>query len=218
MLDKISRPQAVVFDVGNVLLDWNPSYLYEKLIPDGEERAWFLTHVVTMGWHMMQDRGRSCADGVAELTTRFPGSADLINAFYERWLETISGPIQGTVDIMTEIRGAGIPLHALTNFSAELWQTTVEAYPFLGDFDVAVVSGEVGYIKPDPRIFDALLDRTGMSAGSMIFIDDRADNIDAARQLGFQAVQFTDPQTLAAELFARGISISAATADPVLQT
>ena len=89
LLQPKSRPQAVVLDVGNVLLDWNPAYLYEKLIPSAEERTWFLTHVVTLGWHVAQDRGRSCADGVADLTKRFPGSAALIAAFYDRWLETI---------------------------------------------------------------------------------------------------------------------------------
>lgn len=217
MLQSKFRPEAVVFDVGNVLLDWNPAYLYEKLIPNAEERTWFLTHVVTMGWHLHQDRGRSCADGIAELSKRFPGSAGLIAAFYDRWLETISGSIEGTVALMEELRAAGIPVHAITNFAAELWPITVEAYPFLGDFEVTVVSGEVGFIKPDPRIFDVLTERTGMPAGSMVFIDDRADNVDAARQLGFQAVQFTSPEALAADFAALGLPVSASAADAAVQ-
>lgn len=216
-MDKIARPTAVVFDVGNVLLDWNPAYLYESLIPNGEERNWFLTHVVTPGWHSEQDRGRSCADGIADLSVRFPGSASLIADFYGRWLETIGGSIPGTVQLMADIIRAGVPVHAITNFSAELWPITVAAYPFLSDFGVAVVSGEVGYIKPDPRIFDVLLARTGMPAESMIFIDDRADNVAAANQLGFQGVQYTDPQTLAVDLSARGIPVSPAAADAAVQ-
>lgn len=204
-------PQAVVFDVGNVLLDWNPAYLYDKLIADREERAWFLTHVVTLGWHVEQDRGRPLAEGVAVLADRFPGSAGLIGAFYERWLETISGPIDGTVEIMASLKRAGVPVHALTNFSAELWPRTVEAYPFLGGFDVAVVSGEVGYIKPDPRIFDVLNARSGLNAGEMLFIDDRAENVEAASQLGFRTIRFTDADALARDLAAAGLPVAAST-------
>lgn len=200
-------PQAVVFDVGNVLLDWNPAYLYEKLIPDREERAWFLTHVLTFGWHVEQDRGRSCAEGVTVLSQRFPGSSPLIAAFYDRWLETIGGPIEGSVEIMTSLKRSGVPVHALTNFSAELWQTTLAAYPFLGEFDQAVVSGEVGFIKPDPRIFDILCARTGLSPADMLFIDDREDNVEAARQLGFRAIRFSAPEALAADLAEVGLPV-----------
>jgi len=213
LLQPIIRPKAVVFDVGNVLLDWNPAYLYEKLIPDAEERTWFLTHVATLGWHSEQDRGRSCADGVADLTERFPGSATLIAAFYDRWLETISGPIDGTVELMAALREAGTPVHAITNFSAELWPVTVAAYPFLSDFGVAVVSGEVGYIKPDPRIFDVLVARAGLPASDMVFIDDRVGNVDAARQLGFGAIHYTTPEALADDLIALGLPMSAAAAN-----
>lgn len=211
------QPKSVVFDVGNVLIDWNPAYLYASLIPDVEERDWFLTHVATLGWHEQQDRGRSCAEGVAELTKRFPGSAAFVAAFYDRWLETIKGPIEDSVEIMLELRRRGVPVHSITNFSAELWPITVDAYPFLKEFDVAVVSGEVGYIKPDPRIFDILLARTGDTAGSMVFVDDRADNVAAARQLGFQAVQFTSPVELAADLAALGLPVSAPAADAAMQ-
>ncbi len=213
MLQPIIHPKAVVFDVGNVLLDWNPAYLYEKLIPGAEERTWFLTHVATTGWHAEQDRGRSCVDGVADLTSRFPGSASLISAYYDRWLETISGPIDGTVELMASLRRAGIPVHTITNFSAELWTITVKAYPFLADFGETVVSGEVGYIKPDPRIFDVLVARTGLPASDMVFIDDRADNVDAARQLGFVALQFTSPEALADDLSALGLPVSVAAAN-----
>ncbi len=217
MLQPVLRPKAVVFDVGNVLLDWNPAYLYEKLIPDAEERTWFLTHVVTLGWHLAQDRGRSCKDGIAELTKRFPGSAQLIAAFYERWLETIRGPIEGTVAVMEALRDEGVPVHAITNFSAELWPLTARAYPFLGHFGEAVVSGEVGFIKPDPRIFDVLVARTGLAPDAMVFIDDNADNVDAACQLGFNAMRFTTPEALASDLEALGLPVSAAAADAPVQ-
>lgn len=210
---QIVRPKAVVFDVGNVLLDWNPAALYEKLIPSAEERTWFLTHVVTPGWHAAQDRGRSCADGVAELTKRFPGSSKLIEAFYDRWLETIPGSIDGSVALMGELKAAGVPLYAITNFSAELWTITIEAYPFLKDFDEVVVSGEVGFIKPDPRIYDVLVNRTGVEPADMVFIDDRADNVDAAQQLGFRAIRFTTPEALGEDLAGLGLPVSLAAAN-----
>jgi 2-haloacid dehalogenase len=216
-VDAFLRPQAVVFDVGNVLLDWDPAYLYETLIPNGEEREWFLTHVATLGWHAMQDRGRTCAEGITDLTKRFPGSAHLIAAYYDRWLDTIRGPITGSVEILTRLRRAGVPVHTITNFSAELWPITIEAYPFLGDFEIAVVSGEVGFIKPDPRIYDVLLSRASLPAAAMVFIDDRADNVAAAEQLGFQAVQFTDPEALEADLAGRGLPVSVPATDAAVQ-
>lgn len=198
---------AIVFDVGNVLLDWRPERIYRQAIPDPHERARFMAEVVPLSWHEEQDRGRSCEDGIAERVAMFPGREKLIRDFYGRWLETIEGAIDGTVRILEDLVEQGYPVHAITNFSAELWPVTVAAYPFLGKFGVAVVSGQEGVLKPDPEIFRRLLARTGLEARDCIFIDDREDNVAAARALGFRALRFTTPQALRMELVKLGVRL-----------
>ncbi len=203
---------AVVFDVGNVLVHWRPDKLYERLIPDPAERAWFLDHVVTMDWHKEQDRGRSCAEAIEVLAARFPGHRALIAAFYDNWLDTIPGTIPDSVAVLTELKRQGVPCHAITNFSAELWPVTVAAYPFLGLFDIAVVSGEVGLIKPDPEIFRLLCRRAATTPERAIFIDDMPVNVAAAAALGFDAIRFDSGTDLRQALVARGFDL----AEPVM--
>lgn len=198
---------AIIFDVGNVLLDWQPERIYREAIPDAGERAWFMANVVPLSWHEQQDRGRSCTDGIAEQVGRFPEYESLIARFYDHWLDTIEGPISGTVDILRDLKAQGYKIHALTNFSAELWPITIAAHPFLAEIDVAVVSGAEGVVKPDPRIFEVLLARTGQLPGDCIFIDDRIDNVEAARALGFRSVRFTTPEALRMDLIKLGIRL-----------
>ena len=207
--DGMKRPCAVVFDVGTVLVDWNPAYLYDRLIADPEERAWFLTHVVTLSWHSEQDRGRSCAEGVSALCERFPGYEPLIGAFYERWLETIAGPIEGSVALMRELKAAGVPVYGLTNFSAELWPQSVAAYPFLGEFDAVAVSGEIGDIKPARRIFDVLVERSGRPPAELVYNDDREDNLATAHALGMRCLLFETPEKLRHDLAELGFPVAA---------
>ncbi len=198
---------AIVFDVGNVLLDWRPERIYRDAFPDDAQRAAFVAEVVPQDWHHEQDLGRSIADGVAERIALFPEHETHIRAYYERWLDTIEGAIEGSVAILEDLRAQGHPVHAITNFSAELWPLTVEAYPFLGDFDVTVVSGEEGVTKPHAEIFRRFLSRAGVAAQDCIFIDDRAENIAAADALGFRTVHFTVPENLRMELVRLGVRL-----------
>ncbi|MEO1198759.1 MAG: HAD family phosphatase [Pseudomonadota bacterium] len=205
--DVRERYDAVVFDVGNVLVNWRPERLYERLIPDADRRAWFLAEVVTMDWHKEQDRGRSCAEAIEVLTERFPEERSLIAAFYDNWLETIPGAIDGSVAILETLKGQGWPCHAITNFSAELWPETVAAYPFLGIFDIEVVSGVVRLIKPDPAIFRLLCERADLDPDRAIFIDDVEANCIAAAEVGFDAIRFTGAEDLRADLVRRGFAL-----------
>ena len=198
---------AIVFDVGNVLLDWQPERIYRDTIPDAEERAWFMTHVVPLSWHEQQDLGRPCEEGIAGRVAQFPAYEARIRDFYGRWLETIAGEIPGTVRILRDLKEQGYPVHAITNFSAELWPMTVAAYPFLGEFDIAIVSGEEGVLKPDREIFRRLLDRIGLAARDCVFIDDRAEHVETARWLGFRTIRFTTPEALRMDLVKLGVRL-----------
>lgn len=196
---------AVVFDIGRVLLDWNPQYLFGGLIPDEAERHRFLTEVCSPAWNAAQDAGRSWAEGVAEATSRFPEYAGLIAAYDERWEETITGPLDGTVAVLEELRAQGVSTYALTNFSAEKWLVAQRRWPFLALFDGAVVSGRERVTKPDRRIFSILLDRYRLDPSRTFFTDDMAVNVEAARAMGIRAEQFVDAGTLRRRLVALGV-------------
>ncbi|MCB1475493.1 MAG: HAD family phosphatase [Rhodobiaceae bacterium] len=209
----MSAIRSIVFDVGHVLIDWQPVAFFRTLIADPERHAFFAREVVPLSWHGEQDRGRPIAQAVAERQAEYPEFAEQIAAYYDRWLETIPGAIDGMPELIQDLRASGYPIHAITNFSAELWPMTVEAYPFLGAFDTAVVSGEVGLIKPDPAIYRVLLDRTGDRPEQCVFIDDRQANIDAAAALGFDAIRFVGQPALRHELEERGLLRGSKTLD-----
>jgi 2-haloacid dehalogenase len=196
----------MVFDFGGVLLDWNPRHLYRKLFPhDAEAMERFLLEIGFTDWNVELDRGRPFAVAVAELSRLFPHHADLIRAYHERWDETVAGPIPATVEIVAALKQAGVPLYGLSNWSAETFRRVRPRYTFLDWFDVIVISGELGLVKPDPRIFTTLLARTGRAAGECLFVDDGEDNVVAARALGFDAIRFESPEQLRKELCARGV-------------
>lgn len=197
--------EAVVFDVGGVLLDWDPEYLYRRLIPDAAERRRFLTEVCTPEWNQMQDAGRSWAEAVEDLVARFPDHAELIAAFHTRWEETVAGPIEPTVDILRELRSSGIPVYALTNFSAEKWEIAKQRWSFLGDFDGEVVSGKERVVKPNPRIYEILIERYALDPRHTLYTDDLSENIEQARRLGFQVELFTSPEGLRKRLEDSGL-------------
>jgi len=165
----------------------------------------FLATVCTSAWNDQLDRGRPFAEAVAELVERFPDQAELVTAYHERWPEMLRGSIDGTVAVLDELHGAGVPTYVLSNASAETWPYAVERFPFLGRFDGVLLSGEVGMAKPDPEIFDELCRRFGLRPESTVFIDDRAANVDAARALGFPAHHFEHAAALRAELVALGL-------------
>lgn len=200
------REPAIIFDFGGVLLDWNPRYLYRKLLEDDEERVEsFLAEVDFVGWNLQQDRGRPFAEAVAELSGRFPHHAELIRAFDERWEESIGGPISGTVDIARRLKRSGYSLYGLSNWSAETFRRVRHRYEFFELFEEIVISGEVGAIKPEPRMYQVLLERIGRRAEACLFIDDLEANVTAAARLGFGAILFRSPRQLEEELTRLGL-------------
>jgi 2-haloacid dehalogenase len=193
--------RIVVFDFGGVLLDWNPRHLYRKLFA-GDEAAMesFLANVCTPTWNERQDAGRSFADAVAELLPRHPDQAALIAAYGQRFDEMIAGPIEGTVEILAELKQSGVPRYGLTNWSAETYHPQRRRFAFLSWFDGIVVSGEEGVIKPDPRIFRILLERYRIAPEEAVFIDDNPGNVAAATALGLHGIHFRSPEALRSEL------------------
>lgn len=200
-------PSTVVFDLGGVLIDWNPRYLYRHLFDDPGEMERFLTEVCHGAWNLEQDRGRTFADAITEATSRHPGRQLHIEAFFSRWIEMIGGPIQGTVDLLEALHGRGVPLYALSNWSKETFPLVRHdpTYKFLDRFRHIVVSGEIKLVKPEPQIYAHLLAKAGTTAGACLFIDDNADNIDTARALGFHVHRFTEPELLRADLERHGL-------------
>lgn len=197
---------AVVFDLGGVLIDWDPRRLYRSLF-HGDEAAMetFLATVCTPEWNRQQDTGRPWSEAVATLTAEHPEQRELIHAYWERWPETLGDAIQPTVDVLADVRASGVPTYALSNWSAETFPAARPRYPFLEWFDGIVISGEVRAAKPDRRIYEALLERYDLERGSILFIDDVAENVDAARALGIRSVRFTDGAALRRELIALGV-------------
>jgi 2-haloacid dehalogenase len=195
--------KAVVFDLGGVLIDWDPRHLYRKLLADEAAVEEFLATVCTPEWNAELDRGRPFAEGVAELVERHPEHAAAIAAYHERWPEMVAGDIPGTVEVLAELRAAGVPLYALTNWSAETFAITRGRFEFLEWFDGLLVSGEERVTKPDPAIFQLLLDRFGLDPTATVFVDDSEANVAAARRLGFDAIGFTGHEELRRELVAR---------------
>lgn len=202
---------AVVLDVGNVLIHWDPPALYRKILvnadgtPDEDKVAWFLTNVCDPDWNIQQDLGRSIADGNAALIRRHPEWRDAIEAYYGRHLEALTGPIQSTVDCMRALRDAGVPVHGLTNYGRETFAMAKTKFDFLNEFDDVVVSGEEGLVKPDPAIFRVLITRFKLAPDRALFVDDSRANIEAARNLGFHVHHFTDPDALKPCLVGHGL-------------
>jgi 2-haloacid dehalogenase len=181
----------IVFDLGGVLIDWNPRYLYKKLFSNETDMEHFLDTVCTSDWNEQQDAGVSLEQATQERISKFPEFEDKIIAFYGRWQEMLGGPILPTVKLMDRIRAANKhSLTALTNWSAETFPYALENYDFLHHFEDIIVSGVEKCKKPDPRIYQILIDRTGIEPMHSLFIDDSLRNINAAQKLGFQTIHF----------------------------
>ena len=190
----------VVFDIGNVLVHWEPRALYRKFFATEDEVEWFLANVCNHDWNLEQDRGRSFADAVIEATARFPEHADAIAAYDLRWHETVLGPIDGSVAILEELKARGTPLYAITNFNQDKFRETVARFPFLRLFRDIVVSGDERVVKPDPAIYRLLMERNGLAAEACVFIDDSLNNVAGAKAVGMKAIHFTGPDALRTEL------------------
>ena len=198
------RP-VIVFDLGAVLIDWNPRHLYRKLFDREAEMEAFLRDICTPEWNAEQDRGRSWADAVALLSAEHPEHRSLIHAYKDRWEEMMTGPIQGTVDILNRLKQESYELHALTNWSAETFPIARRRFEFLDQFETILVSGEERMMKPEAQIFELLLARIGHPAERCLFIDDSAKNIEAAAALGFDAIRFEGAEKLKEALSSRAI-------------
>ena len=200
------RRSVAIFDLGGVLLDWNPRYLYRKLF-DGDEAAMehFLGTVCTSEWNECQDAGRTFAEGLAALLPQYADKRHLIEAFGARFDEMIAGPIDGAVDVLTQVKRLGHPVYAITNWSAETFPSQRGRFPFLSWFDGIVVSGMEGVMKPDPRIFQILCTRYSVAPESAVFIDDVAANAQAASELGIHGIHFRSADQLRRELAAVGL-------------
>jgi 2-haloacid dehalogenase len=197
---------TLVFDLGGVLIDWNPEYLYNKLIPDEQERKWFLSTICTPDWNEEQDAGRSLQEATDHLVKKFPEHEKAIRAYYGRWKEMLGGPIQETVEIFRELKGRGkLKLYALTNWSAETFPVALELYDFLHWFDGRLVSGEEKVRKPFPDIYKLLIQRFTIDPQHAIYVDDNIRNVEPARELGFVGIHFRTPALFKEELQRLGV-------------
>ncbi len=200
-----SRRDIVVFDLGGVLIDWDPRHLYRKLFRDEAAMEAFLATVCTGEWNRRQDAGRSFAEGARLLKLDHPDKAALIDAYGARFDEMMAGPIAGSVAILAELRRRRTPLYALSNWSAETYAPALARFDFLGWFEDIVVSGEVGVIKPDRRIFEIALERFAIEPDRAVYIDDVAANVAAAGSLGIHGIHFTGSEALRRELAGLGL-------------
>ena len=197
---------AVIFDVGNVLIRWDARLLYRQLLPDDAAIESFFAEVGFMDWNLAFDRGGDWDEGVATLSARHPHRAELIAAFHTRWQETVPGTVEGAEALLADLGAAGVPLFAITNFAGPKWAESVERFPFLAaSFRDVVVSGHEGVVKPDPEIFRRCLDRNGLAAAACVFVDDSAANVAGAAAVGLDAIRFTSVEALRPELAERGL-------------
>jgi 2-haloacid dehalogenase len=199
---------TVVFDLGNVLLDWDPRRLYRELIDDPAELEEFLTTICSRAWHDRQDRGRSTVEATTELQAEHPEYAELIGAYYSRWPDMTAGALPATVDILRELRDAGVRLIGLTNWPAETFAPARDRFEFFSWFEGIVVSGEEGVAKRDEVIFALLLDRYGVDPSTAAYVDDTAVHVKTARRLGMTGFVFSDAVTLRRDFAGVGLPVT----------
>jgi 2-haloacid dehalogenase len=196
---------VVVFDLGGVLIDWNPRHLYRKLFQHEAEMEDFLANICTARWNLLQDAGRSFTEACAALKLQHPDRADMIDAWFERFDEMMAGPISGTVDILAELRQREVPIYALSNWSAETFPFAQRRFDFLQWFRAIFLSAKVRLVKPDPRIFKHFCETFALRPEQIVYIDDLQDNVEAARTIGMHAIRFGDPASLRQELVQLGL-------------
>jgi 2-haloacid dehalogenase len=199
---------VAIFDLGGVVIDWNPRYLYRKLF-NGNETAMecFLAAVCTSSWNAQQDAGRSFADGCDCLKRLHPDKAELIDAWFQRYEEMLGGEIPGTVEILRELRSRSVPIYALSNWSAETFPIALNRFECLSWFNGVLLSGEAKVLKPNRRIFEIFLDTFRIEPRRAIYIDDRSENVEAATELSMRGVVFRDSRALRVELTRAGLIV-----------
>lgn len=199
---------TVVFDLGGVLIDWNPRYLYRQLFDDNVAMERFLAEVCSPEWNERQDAGRPWREAVAELIARHPEHAALITAYHQRWPEMLGGEMPDSVQVLKELKGRGLRLYALTNWSHETFPVARQRFAFLDCFDGIVVSGQERLIKPNPAIFHRLLTRYDITPSRAVYIDDSPRNVDVAANVGLHALRFVDADRLRRDLIVLGLPLA----------
>jgi len=196
----------IIFDLGGVLIDWNPKYMYKKIFSDTDQCNWFIENICTNDWNEQQDGGRLIQDANKELIEKYPEHKENIEAYYTRWEEMLNGPIEGTVSIFKELKdNKNFNIYALTNWSAETFPRALELYDFLHWFDGRLVSGEENTRKPFKEIYDLILNRFNLIANETVFIDDNLRNIKAAEEVGIKSIHFLNPEQLKKDLVSLSI-------------
>lgn len=198
---------SVVFDIGNVLIGWDPRHLYRKVFSSEAEVEWFLAEICTLEWHLAHDFGVSFEENGAKLKTIHPQHAELIDFWHTRYAEMIPGRIPGSAELLHTLESKGLTIHGLTNMPVSVFDFLQIEYPELQRFQSVVVSGAEGLVKPDPRIFELLIARAKLDPARTLFIDDSLPNIVTAENLGFQTHHFSDAETLSADLSHRGLLV-----------
>jgi 2-haloacid dehalogenase len=203
-----SKIETIIFDLGGVLIDWNPRYLYRKILKDEDQVTWFLENICTSEWNDQQDAGRSFEEATRELIANHPEWAVAIRAWYDRWQETIMGPITDTVDLLKKIKQSNqYRLYALTNWSSETFPWALNNFEFLHWFEGIVVSGEEKTRKPFPEFYRILFNRYAVEPSKALFIDDNIKNIKGASAVGLSTIYFQSPEQLKGELMRLGIVV-----------
>ena len=198
---------TVIFDIGNVLIPWDPRWLFRKLLPDEAALERFMSETDFMQWNAQHDAGQAFEHGIDKQGASFPHYRHLFQAYFERWEETIAPPIQGCVSLARKLRAAGYRTLVLTNFSAETFPRAIRLNPFLTEFEGIVVSGEEKMMKPEPAIYRLLCERYAIQAASAVFIDDSLQNVEGARRIGMHALHFKTVEQLHGDLEALGIKV-----------
>lgn len=193
--------KAIIFDYGNVLLTWDPRNIYRNFFPnDPEGMERFLREVNFADWNLQQDKGRPFVEGVALLSQQFPHYAHLVQAYHERWIDSVGEPVAGTIGILKQLKQAGYSVYGLSNWSAETFPQARKRHAFFDLLDDMVISGEVGHVKPEPEIYHIMLAKIGRPAQECLFIDDALPNVHQAQRMGFAVIHFQSPKQLEASL------------------
>ncbi|MBN9025893.1 MULTISPECIES: HAD family hydrolase [Kaistia] len=211
----MSEIRHIVFDIGNVLLRWDPEIPFRRLIPDDRERQRFLAEICTHDWNLEQDRGRSWADAETELIAQFPEQEARIRAWRAHWHEMVPGSLEETPGILDQLISNGHDVTALTNFAEDTFIEAQERFPYLRRFRGVTVSGRVALVKPEPEIYRLHADTFGLTPAATLFFDDNAANVEGARAAGWQAEQFIDAATMRADLARHGIELDRIAVDGV---
>ena len=206
----MNKINTVVFDIGGVLIEWDPRHLYRKIFTSEEEMEWFLANICTYEWNVQQDGGKLFSVATAELSAKYPEYSDKIAMYYGRWKEMLGGVLKDTVEIFNELKSSGIRVYALTNWSHEAFPAAYERYDFMKQFDGIVVSGYEKLLKPDHAIYRVLMERYNVVPAESVYIDDNKVNANAAAELGFHAIHFQSAGQLRRELIGLGLEISQA--------